>query len=142
MNFVGVGWTKIFIAAATAWIFAAVYYTAVSKYWLAAMGKTLEDCKAENAKAGVMKYAPFALAFIGNLIIGWVLSGLLMHFGAFTLRGGLISAAFCWFGFVLTTMTVNNAFAMRKATLTVIDATSWLGVFLIIGGIVGWWGPG
>jgi hypothetical protein len=52
----------------------------------------------------------------------------------------LISAAFIWFGFVLTTVTVNNGFSMRKPMLTVIDSLHWLGVLLIIGAIVGAWG--
>ena len=55
-------------------------------------------------------------------------------------RAGLISAAFVWFGFVLTTMTVNNAFTIRKPMLTVIDSLHWLGGLLIIGAIVGAWG--
>ena len=37
-------------------------------------------------------------------------------------------------------MTVNNAFGGRKPMLTVIDGAAWLGVLLIIGGIVGAWG--
>ena len=46
------------------------------------------------------------------------------HLGAFTLRAGIISAAFCWFGFVLTTMATNNAFAGRRTMLTVLDSTT------------------
>ena len=49
----------------------------------------------------------------------------------------LISGALIWFGFVLTTMTVNNAFTQRKPMLTVIDGGGWLGTLLIIGAIVG-----
>ena len=45
----------------------------------------------------------------------------------FSVRAGLISAVVLWVGFVLTTMTVNNAFTMRKPTLTVIDSLHWLG---------------
>jgi hypothetical protein len=30
-----------------------------------------------------------------------------------TLRNGVISGLFCWLGFVITTMLVNNSFAMR-----------------------------
>jgi len=138
MVFITVNWLSIVIAAVAAWIFAAIYYTALSAPWLAAMGKTLEQCKAEQAaKTGFAKYLPFALAFVGNIIMGWALYGILIHLGAFTLRGGLISAALIWFGFVLTTMTVNNAFSGRKAMLTVIDSGGWLGALLIIGAVVG-----
>jgi hypothetical protein len=133
-----VNWLSIVVAAVAAWLFGAVYYTALSKPWLAAMGKTLEQCKAEQAaKSGIAKVAPFILAFVGDVIIAWALYGILAHLNAFTMRGGVISGALLWFGFVLTTMTVNNAFAGRTAKLTAIDGAGWLGALVIIGAIVG-----
>ena len=138
MTFLSVNWLSILIAAVAAWLFGAVYYTAVSKPWLAAMGKTMEQCQAEQAaKSGLAKYAPFILAFVGEVIMAWAFYGILVHLNTFTLRAGLISGALIWFGFVLTTMTVNNAFAGRKAMLTAIDSVAWLGALLIIGAIVG-----
>ncbi len=129
------------IAAVAAWLFGGVYYSSTSRFWLVAQGKTMEQCQAEQAsKSGVEKFAPFVVVFIAEIIIGWALYGVLVHMNAFTLRGGLISAALIWFGFVLTTMATNNAFAGRKASLTVIDGIAWLGAFLIIGAIVGWMG--
>jgi len=45
--------------------------------------------------------------------MAWMLAGVLGHLGPgqVTLRNGVISGAFLWFGFVLATMAVNNAFA-------------------------------
>ena len=142
MSFASVNYLSILIAAVVAWIFGGVYYTALSSPWLAAQGKTLEQCKAEQAgKVGLAKAAPFILAFVGELIIAWVLYGILVHLNMFTLRAGIISAAFCWFGFVLTTITINNAFGGKKPMLTVIDSGHWLGALVIIGAIVGGFGP-
>lgn len=141
MAFASVNYLSILLAAVAAWLFAAVYYTSLSRHYVAALGKTIDQCKAEQAsKAGLAKLAPFILAFVGNLIIGWVLYGILNHLNAFSLRGGMISGAFCWLGFVLTTMTVNNAFGGRKPMLSVIDGGGWLGALLIIGAIIGWMG--
>ena len=141
MAFITVNWLSILAAAVTAWLFGAVYYTSLSKQWLAAQGKTMEQCKAEQAsKAGLAKAAPFILVFAGEIIIAWALYGILVHMNAFTLRGGVISALLIWFGFVVTTMTANNAFGGRKPMLTVIDSVAWLGAFVIIGAIVGWMG--
>jgi hypothetical protein len=138
MAFVTVNWLSILLAAVAAWLFGAVYYTTMSKPWLAAMGKTMEQCKAEEAaKSGLAKYAPFILALVGEVIMAWALYGILVHLKTFTLRAGLIAAALIWFGFVLTTMAVNNAFAGRKPMLTAIDSAGWLGALLIIGAIVG-----
>jgi hypothetical protein len=69
--------------------------------------------------------------------MAWALYGILLHLNAFTLRSGVISAALIWFGFVLTTIASNNAFAGRKVALTAIDSVGWLGALLIIGAIVG-----
>lgn len=141
MAFVTVNWTSIVIAAVAAWIFGAIYYTALSAPWLAAQGKTLEQCKAEQAaKAGLAKFAPFILVLVAELIMAWALYGILAHLSAFTLRGGVISAALIWFGFVLTSIVSNYAFHGRRPMLTVIDSGGWLGAMLIIGAIVGWMG--
>ena len=141
MAFVTVNWLSILVAAVAAWLFGGVYYTSLSKHWLAAQDKTLEQCKAEQAsKTGLAKAAPFILVFAGEIIIAWALYGILAHMSAFTLRGGVISALLVWFGFVVTTMTANNAFGGRKPMLTVIDGVAWLGAFVIIGAIVGWMG--
>jgi hypothetical protein len=142
MNFMHANIASILIAAVAAWIFGGVYYTVLSKPWMAAQGKTLEQCKAEqDAKSGFAKGAPFVVVFISEFIIAWVLYGILTHINMFTLRAGIISAAFCWFGFVLTTIATNNAFGGRRVMLTVIDSVAWLGAFLIIGAIVGGLGP-
>src|SRR5581483_3882516 len=133
-----VNWLSIVIAAVAAWLFGGVYYTALSKPWLAAQGKTMEQCQAEQAgKSGAAKAAPFILVFVGELIMAWVLYGILFHVGSFTVRAGVISGAACWFGFVLTTLAGNYAFHGRKPMLIAIDSIGWLGALLIIGGIVG-----
>jgi Protein of unknown function (DUF1761) len=141
MSLANVNFLSVLMAAVAAWIFGAIYYTTLGKLWLAAQGKTVESCKIENAgKSTAAKIAPFILSFVGAVIMGVVLYGILVHTGKFTPRAGVISGAFCWFGFVLTTVVVNNAYTGRKLMLTVIDTAHWLGVLVIIGGIIGAWG--
>src|SRR5262249_27418065 len=74
-----------------------------------------------------------------HIIIGWMLAGLLGHLGAgqVTFRNGIISAAFIWFGFILTTMVVNFSFSGRDRRLLAIDAGNWLIVLLVIGAVIG-----
>jgi len=101
----------------------------------------------DAAEGSIVVNAPVAavykrwLAFVGKLIMAWALYGILLHLNMFTLRAGIVSGVLCWFGFVLTTMTVNNAFCGRKPMLTVIDSGAWLGAFVIIGAVLGWMGP-
>jgi Protein of unknown function (DUF1761) len=141
MAFAGVNYWAILIGALAAWAFGAFYYMILSRPWLAAQGKTADEFQAAQAgPRGTKFYAPFVISFVAEVIMGWMLAGIMAHIGAMTVRGGLISAAFVWFGFVLTTMTVNNAFSMRRPLLTVIDAVHWLGALLIIGAVIGAFG--
>jgi hypothetical protein len=79
---------------------------------------------------------------VAQLVMAWVLAGLLAHLGPgqVTVRNGVISGAFVWLGFVATTVAVNNMFAMRRFTLTIIDAGHWLVVLVLIGAVIGAFG--
>jgi uncharacterized membrane protein len=131
----------IVVAAVAAWIFGAVYYGVLGRKWIEAQGKTIEQCKAENAgKSTAAKAMPFVLSFVGELLMASTLSGIMFHIGIYTVRAGAFSGFMCWLGFVLTTVAVNNAYTFRKVTLTAIDSGHWLGVLVIIGAILGWFG--
>jgi hypothetical protein len=69
--------------------------------------------------------------------MAWTLAGLLAHLGPLSLRNGIISAAFCWLGFVMAAMVVNNSFAKRDWRLLWIDGGHWLVVLLLMGAIIG-----
>ena len=142
MAFITVNWLSILLAAVVSWVFGAVYYGALGKHWVAAQGKTMEQFKAEQA-AKVGKFSaqlPFLLAFAAQFVMAWALYGILTHMNLFTLRAGIISGALIWFGFVLTTVSVNYAYSGRRPMLIAIDAGYWLGVLVIVGAIVGWFG--
>lgn len=139
MIFAGMNYLAIVIAAAAAWLAGAGWYLALGKTWTAALGTTPEQMAQARQRPG--GFLPFVYAFIAELLMAWILAGLLGHIGAFTLRGGIISAAFCWAGFVITTMVVNNGFARRDARLLLIDGGHWLIVLLLIGAIIGGMGP-
>ena len=131
----------IVVATIAAWIFGAAYYTPLGKVWLAAQGRTMEEMQAANAgKSAAAKAFPFVLSFIAELIMAWTMYGLLFHMGNFSVRSGAISGAIIWFGFVLTTVAVNNAYPGRKLMLTALDSAHWLGVLVILGAIVGGFG--
>jgi len=134
-------WLPVIASAVAAWIFGAIYYGIFGKAWVAAQGKTMAQLKAEGAgRSTAAKATPFVLSFIAEIAMAIAMSGILFHIGIYGLGAGLFSAAMLWLGFVLTTIAVNNAYAFRGIRLTAIDAGHWLGVLLIIGGIVGWMG--
>jgi len=135
-------WTALLGATVAAWLFGAIYYGILGKVWLAAQGKTRETVKAENAgKSGFAKAAPFIASFFAELVMAAILWTALFHTGMKGAAAGAIAGLLCWFGFVHTTIAVNNAYAFRSRRLTFIDSGHWLGVLVIIGAIVGAWGP-
>jgi hypothetical protein len=137
MTFSGVSYLAVIIAAIAAWLASAAWYMSLSRHYVAALGKTPEQMTEDRKRPGA--FLPFVYAFVANIIIAWVLAGVLAHLGTgqVTLRNGIISAAFLWFGFILTTMAVNYSFSGRDRRLLLIDAGNWLLVLLVIGAIVG-----
>lgn len=131
----------ILIAAIASFAFGAVWYTALSKQWMAARGKTPADMEKDKAATGTV---PFVISFVALLIMAWMLAGIMLHLARggtpISIRSGMISALFLWLGFVITTMATNYAFHGAKRTLTLIDGAHWLGVLLIQGAVLGWWG--
>ena len=142
MPFAGISYLAILIAAVAGWLAGAAYYGVLARPWVAAHGKTMEAFKAEQAahKGTAHAWLPFALAFAAELVMAWVLAGMVGHLGAVTIRSAVISGLFVWAGFMVTTMLVNNAFAGRKYALTAIDAGHWLLVVVVMGAVIGWIG--
>jgi Protein of unknown function (DUF1761) len=135
MAFAGINYLAILIAAVASWLAGSVWYMALAKPWTAAIGMTPEQM--QECRKGAGAFLPFVYAFLANLIIAWVLAGLLGHIGQLTLRNGALSGLFCWGGFVFTTMLVNNRFAMRSPKLLLIDGGYWLVVLVLSGAIIG-----
>ena len=137
MTFTGINYLAVAVAAVAAWLASAAWYMSLCKIYAAALGKTPEQVEIDRKKPGA--FLPFVLALVANLIIGWMLAGVLGHLGTgqVTLRNGIVSGAFLWFGFILTTIAVNYSFAGRDRRLFLIDVGNWLIVLLVIGAVIG-----
>jgi hypothetical protein len=135
MTFAGINYIAILAAAVTGWVAGAVWYMLLAKPWMAAVGIGRDEIEAARARRG--GWLPFLFAFIACVVMAWVLAGLMGHIGRVSVRTGVISGAFCWAGFVVTTMLVNYSFAMRRRMLLVIDAGHWLLVLALMGAVIG-----
>jgi hypothetical protein len=133
----------ILIAAIVSFMFGALWYGSLSKQWMDAAGLTSAGMEQRKAATGAVPW-PYILTFIALLVMAWMFAGVLLHLARggmpIGVRAGLITGFFLWFGFVITTMTVNHAFQGARRALTVIDGGHWLGVLLLQGAIIGWWG--
>jgi hypothetical protein len=145
MTFAGMNYVAIVVAAVAAWLAGAAWYMALGKPWMAALGSPLpvpppqagEGQGGGGARKRPGAFLPFIYAFAAELVMAWVLAGVLGHIGALSLRSGAISGALCWLGFVITSMLVNNSFAQRDWRLLAIDGGHWLVVLVLMGAIIG-----
>ena len=131
MNYAGTNYVAIFGAAVAAWLFGAAWYGILGRQWMKAAKLNPTDMK--------MSAVPFIIGFVCELVMAFVLAGHLGP-GQVTLWNGLVSAAILWAGFVGTTLTVNHRYQNFGWDLTFIDGGHWLGVALIMGAIIGWFG--
>lgn len=128
MNFAGLSYLAVLVAAVAGFVFGALWYTILGRAWMAAIGMKRELKPTP---------APFVIAAVCQLVMAWMLAGVIGHLGEVTLTRSLLSAAFLWAGFVLTTMLVNHRFQGATWSLTLIDGGHWLGVLLVMGLVIG-----
>lgn len=135
--FAGLNFWAVLLAAAASFIFGGVWYGVLSKQWMDAASLTEADVKGKGGPSPV----PFVVTFIAQILMAWMLAGLLLHLERSgvpaNVKNGIVSAFFIWLGFIATTLVVNHQFQMQKAALTLIDCGHWLGVMLIQGAVLG-----
>ncbi len=134
MDFAGTNYLAIVIAAVAAFAFGAVYYGALGTPWMKAARIDPASVK--------MTAGPFVTSFVCELIMAWVLAGVIGHLGTgqVTLWNGVVSGFFIWAGFIATTIAVNQRYQGFGWDLTLIDAGHWLGVAVVMGAVIGWFG--
>ena len=135
MQFGGINWLAVAIAAVAGYGVGMAWYMILGKRWMAANGLTEDVLKA----GGIRGTMPFILAALVNVAISIGFAGLLGHLGIgqTTLRNAIISAIALWFVFILSTIAVNYSFARRPSVLIAIDGGHWLVVMLVMGAILG-----
>ncbi len=138
--FAGLNVWAVLLAAAASFLFGGVWYGTLSKLWMDAANLTEEQIRGPGGPSPW----PFIVTFIAQLVMAWMLAGIILHLVRAgvpsSIRIGLISGFLIWLGFIATTLVVNHRFQMQKVALTVIDGGHWLGVMLIQGAILGWIG--
>lgn len=130
MDFSGINYLAILIAAVAGMIAGAVWYGALASPWMRAANVSEEEVNQKNPSI-------YLVALIAQLVIAYLLAGLIGHLGTYTVTGGIITAFFCWLGFCVAPMAVNHRFQGAGWNLTAIDGGYWFVVFVLQGGIIG-----
>src|SRR5947207_14957199 len=98
MGLGGLNYFAVMAAAIVSFVFGGVWYNAFSKQWMEAVGMTPDRMQKDRGGLGL-----YVLAFVAQLVMAWMLAGVLLHLGQgglpVTLRNGLISAVVIWVGF-------------------------------------------
>lgn len=133
MHFAGINYFAVGAAAVASYAFGAIYYTALSKPWIHAVGKTETQIRNGSSRA------VFVISALAQVVMAGAVAGVMGHFGAdaMTAKYGLITGICLWIGFVATTLVVNHGFEGARRMLTVIDGAHWLGVLCIQGALIG-----
>ena len=105
-----------------------------AKRWVALMGKSEEEMRAQGARP-----SQFVLAFLCGLIIAAVLAIILNHFEPVTIARGALLGVLCWIGFAGTTSFANAIFSGKPKALWLIDSGYNLVSFVIAGVILAAW---
>jgi Protein of unknown function (DUF1761) len=124
----------VLAAGAAAWVTGAIWYGVLGNTWVAALEKTKEQM------GGKMPIVPMILSFVADVVMAYVLATAIAVRGPINISMGACTAAMLWLGFVVTTIVVNNAFAHRKVSLTIIDSGHWLAALLVAGIVIGAFG--
>ena len=136
MSSAGINYLAVLVAAAASFALGAAWYGALAKQWMAAAKVT----EADLAMEGFAAKLPFLVAALCQLVMAFMLAGVLGHLGRVDFAGGLITALALWAGFVVTSMTVNHRFQNRTWAMTGIDGGYWLAAMLLQGAVIGGFG--
>ncbi|HKY94335.1 MAG TPA: DUF1761 domain-containing protein [Kiloniellales bacterium] len=132
MDFAAVDYLACLVAAVAAYAFGMVWYMGLSKAWVAAVGKSADELR---ANANPITFAVTALAcFVTAVVLAMIWGGGLAMVGLWPV---LRTAIILWVGFILTTVAVHHAYQGQRRSLTLIDGGYGLGV-VVIESIVLW----
>lgn len=126
-------YVAVLAAAIAGWFLGAAWYGVLGKQWMNALGWNEEQKKGPRE----MPRAAMIISFVALLVMAYMLAGIMAHVGPATIGNGVISGAFVWLGFTITTIAVNNAFQARSPMLTIIDGGHWLAVLVLQGAVIG-----
>ena len=112
---------NVVAAALGAYVFSAVWYTVLSKQWVAASGMPVDG----NGKpVGNGSMMPFAIGLIAMIFVAGMMRHIFQMSGVDTLGEGL-GGGFGIGAFIITPWVVMNyAFGMRKPMLMLIDGVN------------------
>ncbi|MEO8243537.1 MAG: DUF1761 domain-containing protein [bacterium] len=109
---------RVLVAAAGSWLFGAVWYMVLAKPWMAAARVAVgPDGRPKNAASPL----PYILSAVCMLLVAGMMRHVFSMAAMTTVVEGLMGGAGIGLFFISPWIMINNAYAGRPFTLTLID---------------------
>ena len=131
----GINHIAVWVAGIVHFMLGAGWYTAFGQSWMAAIGKTEAQIKAEQPNMAI----PLIIAVVVAVIIAYTLAWLLPRIGAQSAAAGAKTGAALAVALIATTMAMNYGFEARSITLWLINSGYMIAGMAVMGGIIGGW---
>ena len=134
MTAVDINLSAVLVSAVAGMVVGAIWYSplAFAKPWMKLTGR--KDMNAtEGAAVG------YITAFIGTLLMAYVLARFAAYASATTLTDGALIGLWAWLGFTAPAFLSTYTFSNRPRKLWAIDAFQYLAVFVVMGMILAVW---
>jgi hypothetical protein len=112
---------NVLVAAIAAFAFGAVWYSTMSKPWIAAAEIQVDASgKPMNGSSPM----PFVIGFVAMILVAGMMRHTIEMSGITSVMGGIMVGAGVGAFLITPWMAMNYAFAMRKSALSVIDGVN------------------
>ena len=134
-----VNYLAVLVSGIVIFMLGGLWYSPVlfAKPWIALMGRTEEELRAEAAKKSMPLM--YFTVFLCGLVTAAVLAIVINNFGATTAAGGACIGALCWLGFAAATSFGSSLFSFEPRKLWLINSAYNLVSFAIAGVILAIW---
>ena len=132
-----VNWMGIILATVASMALGMIWYMTLAKQWMAATGKKEDELMGSGGSA-----SPFVFAAIVQFIMAYAISLLTpaLMGGVVDPKGAAMVGVHMWGAFIITSMVLNHRYQNMSWKLTLIDGGYLLGVVILQGIVIGFFG--
>jgi hypothetical protein len=130
------GFLHVILAAVAAYAFGAVWYTTMSKSWIAAAGIPVGP---DGKPMGGANPVPFIVGFVAQVLVAGMMRHIFAMSGLDTVGEGIMGGAGIGLFLITPWVTMNYAFAGRPYRLALLDGVNAVVGCILIGIVLTLW---
>jgi hypothetical protein len=138
MAMVHINWLAVLVSGVVVMIFGSLWYSPIlfGRIWMKIRGVTEADI--QKAKQKNM-FGSYLIAFIGTLLMSYVLAHIIAFAGASTFAEGAMGGFWTWLGFIVPVLIGNVLWEDEPVKLYILNIAYYLVVLALIGGVLAAW---